>query len=118
MQLYIDDKLVSTEADGPALDKALARLRYLGAVQLEARRARDSRLTLTYHRGDLFIEVEVPGRTEGMSLADDWEEAHAALRAYGEGKAIKLHPLPPGRSWQLISGTPYDEHCPLCRMFS
>jgi len=116
MQLYLDDVLVAAEADETALRAALTKLRWLGATQLELRRGADSRLRLTFHRGDLFLEVEMPGRADGVSLGDDWRQARAAVRAYGAGRPVKLRPLPPGAYQQSIVGTAYDDHCPLCRL--
>lgn len=117
MQLYLDGRLVSTDADPAALNAALTRLRWLGATQLELRRAPDSRLLLTFHGGELFLEVLMPGRADGVDLGGDWRQAQEVVRAYGDGRAVKLPTLAPGAYQQSIIGTSYDAHCPLCRLF-
>ena len=113
MDLWIDDSLTDVSVDAESLDRALALFRALGHKRLELRRAPNDKLALSRWDDEVFVEVERPGRVEGV-LMPSWEAAVLAARDYLAAKPVKAPPLRKGLT-HLIFGTPYEPDCPLCR---
>lgn len=114
MNLYLDDKLVSPDADAPALEAALTRFKSLGHRRLKLGREPKRSLTLSRWLDDLFVEVETPQGLEGIALGG-WAEAVRLARDYFEGKAVRLAWAPFPGAASVVVGDAYHPDCPLCR---
>jgi hypothetical protein len=113
MDLSIDDQLVDADVDAESLGRALGLFRALGHKRLELRKKPNERLTLSRWDDEVFVEVERPGRVEGV-LMPSWDAAARAAADYLASKPVKAPPLKKGLT-HLIFGTPYEPDCPLCR---
>ena len=98
MQIYIDHKLQTLDADAGSLDDALAKFDGGDHYLLELAKDRRSHLSLLRSDGELFVEVWSSGNMIGMLAT--WPDAVQSARDFLECK---------------IEDLPYDDDCPLCQ---
>lgn len=98
MQIYIDHKLQTLNADAKSLEAALARFETGDHYLLELAKDRRSHLSVIRSDGDLFVETWSSNGTIG-ALAP-WHEAAQAARDFLAGKLVDYA---------------LDDDCPLCR---
>ena len=109
MRLYVNDALVTPQADPQTVAAAVARLRESPEASVELRRSIDLRLRAVRAGAEgFFLEVWRSGMISGVFLPDaDHEELGRAFREYLEGGAPNL-----------VTEDAFDPDCPLCAMLA
>ncbi|MBI5631325.1 MAG: hypothetical protein HY921_10640 [Elusimicrobia bacterium] len=116
MHIYMDDRLVRREADGAALEFALARFAKCDSRRLELWAAAGRRFTVERSEDGFCVEVQESERVEGYFQLG-WEAACGAARDFFFGRGLDILADYPSDEINLIVGGDKDDDCPLCRRF-